>query len=136
MDIANTVYEYLMLNLSIEWVVKFLVAYFFIIWIATLIWVIRDITNRTSSIFIQILSVIIILIFTPLWIFLYLLIRPWRTLFEKYYDEVEWNLGCLTNEIESRLCSKMQQDKTKSKINKVIAKKNINNSKKNNKIKT
>jgi hypothetical protein len=45
--------------------IKFAVLYFFIIWISILLWVIKDISNRTDSLFLQIISVLIILFFTP-----------------------------------------------------------------------
>jgi hypothetical protein len=45
--------------------IKFAILYFFIIWISILLWVIKDISNRTDNIFLQIISVLIILIFTP-----------------------------------------------------------------------
>lgn len=49
----------------------------FLIWIATLIWVIKDSNTRSSSFWFQLLSVIIILLFTPIfWILLYIAIRP------------------------------------------------------------
>jgi hypothetical protein len=51
----------------------------------------------------QFFSILIILIWTPFGVFIYLLIRPPKTLFEKYYDEVEYNLDDLTKTIKSRL---------------------------------
>lgn len=82
-------------NITFETVIKFMILYFFIIWIALIIWVSKDIVNRTSSILLQILSILIILVWTPLGIFIYLLIRPSKTLFEKYHNEVEWNLDIM-----------------------------------------
>lgn len=82
--------------------IKFFIAYFFIIWIALLVWVVRDITNRTENIYLQICSILIILIGSPLWIFIYLLIRPWRTLFEKYYDEIDENLNTFSDIIQDK----------------------------------
>lgn len=98
-------------SITIEMMVKFFIIYFFIIWIATFIWVIRDIWNRTTSILLQIFCILIILIWTPLGIFLYLLIRPGKTLFEKYYDEIEDNLDTFSWIIEektSKLWTKKQ----------------------------
>ena len=82
-------------NITFETVIKFMFVYFFIIWIVLIIWVSKDIVNRTTSIFLQILSILIILIWTPFWVFIYLLIRPSKTLFEKYHNEVEWNLDMM-----------------------------------------
>lgn len=80
-------------NLTFESFLKMLVIYFFLVWIALIIWVIKDIINRTNNIFFQIFSILTVLIWTPLWIFIYLFIRPGKTLFEKYYEESElWEI--------------------------------------------
>jgi len=88
--------------ITIEGIFLFCVAYFFVIWIAIIIWVVKDISNRTNSIFLQILSILIVVLFTPLGVFLYLLIRPGRTIFEKYYEEIEENLDILADMVEKR----------------------------------
>ncbi len=92
--------------MTIETFIKMAVVYFFVIWISILVWVIRDITNRTDSLFLQFLSILIILILTPFWVFIYLLVRPTKTLFERYYEEIEVNLESLADSIESKLKSK------------------------------
>jgi len=79
-----------------------MIVYFFIIWIAILVWVIKDINNRTSSILLQIISILIILILTPFGVFIYLLIRPGKTLFEKYYEEIEDNLDMISEFVEDK----------------------------------
>ena len=89
--------------LTIESILKFLVLYFIIVWIAVLVWVIKDITNRTSNIFLQLLSILIVLVFTPFWVFLYLLIRPWKTILEKYYQEIEDNLDTFSNIVTEKI---------------------------------
>ncbi|MDD5769832.1 MAG: zinc ribbon domain-containing protein [Candidatus Gracilibacteria bacterium] len=73
--------------LTFESFLKLIVIYFFIVWISIIIWVIRDIINRTNNIFFQIFSILTVVIGTPLGIVIYLLIRPSKTLFEKYYEE-------------------------------------------------
>jgi len=83
--------------------IKFAVLYFFIIWISVLLWVMKDISNRTNNIFLQIISILIILFFSPFWIFIYLLIRPSNTLFEKYYQEIEENLDIFHEIIEEKI---------------------------------
>lgn len=78
----------LMGNMSLDLGIKILLAYFFIIWGSFVIWVIKDITNRTSNIFVQTLSIFIILFFTPIFgLPIYLLIRPRSTIFEQYFEE-------------------------------------------------
>ena len=89
-------------SITFEMFLKFMIVYFFIIWIAILVWVIKDINNRTSSIFLQIISILIILLLTPFWVFIYLLIRPGKTLFEKYYEEIEDNLDMISEFVEDK----------------------------------
>lgn len=66
----------------------------FLIWLAVLIWVIKDSNARSSSFWFQLLSVLLIIGFTPVfWLLLYIAIRPqwWKwdktprrdTLFQK-----------------------------------------------------
>lgn len=73
--------------LTFETFLKLIIIYFFIVWIAIIIWVIKDIINRTNSILFQIFSILTVLLWTPLWIVVYLLIRPSKTLFEQYYED-------------------------------------------------
>lgn len=75
--------------LTFETFLKILAAYFFIVWIAIIVWVTKDIINRTNNIFYQIFSILTVLFLTPLWIVIYLLIRPSRTLFEQFYEEAQ-----------------------------------------------
>ncbi len=97
-------------HITFESVLKFMVIYFAVLWIAVVIWVIKDIINRTDSILLQVVSILIVLLGTPLWIFVYLIIRPWKTIFEKYYEEIEDNLDCLSD---------MMQDKNIGKPKKI-----------------
>ena len=102
----NLILDYLMEIVTLKNVIIFSILYFFVIWISLLVWVIKDITNRTDKLYLQIIWVLTILIFTPFWIFLYLLIRPHKTLFEQYYSEVESNLECLSEDIVEKIGKK------------------------------
>lgn len=62
------------------------VIYFFVVWFCLVVWVVRDITNRTHSIIFQVLSILLVLFLTPLGIFIYLLLRPQKTLFEQVFE--------------------------------------------------
>lgn len=71
--------------------VKFVVIYFFALWIAFIIWIIKDITNRTTNLAFQVFCLLIIIVLTPIFgLPIYLLIRPRMTIFEKYYEETEF----------------------------------------------
>lgn len=73
--------------ITFETFLKMLLLYFFVFWIAIIIWVTKDIINRTNNVLLQILSISTVLFLTPLWVVIYLLIRPSRTLLEKYYEQ-------------------------------------------------
>lgn len=62
------------------------IIYFFVVWFCLVIWVVRDITNRTHSLLFQVLSILMVLLLTPLGIFIYLLLRPQKTLFEQVFE--------------------------------------------------
>ncbi len=102
--------QFLWESVTIEFMVKFFVVYFFIVWIALVIWVARDIANRTNSRIYQAFCVLLMILFTPLWVFLYLLIRPGKSMFEKYYEEVEENLDILSEIVQEKLEEKNTWD--------------------------
>ncbi len=62
------------------------IVYFFVVWFCLVVWVVRDITNRTHSLIFQVFSILIVLLLTPLGIFIYLLLRPQKTLFEQVFE--------------------------------------------------
>lgn len=91
-DLSKWFFELITFDLFI----KLVVIYFFIIWISIIVWVLKDITNRTNSLLLQLLSLLIVVFLTPLWVFLYLLIRPAKTNLEKMYKEIDDNLDLLS----------------------------------------
>jgi hypothetical protein len=57
----------------ISWLLYFLI----FIWIISIIWIFKDITARTNSLWLQILGILLVTIFTPIiWLPLYLAVRP------------------------------------------------------------
>jgi len=64
------------------------IGYFLLIWIASMVWVARDIIHRTHKTTLQLLSLALNLI-PILGLIIYLIIRPEKTLLEKYHDELE-----------------------------------------------
>lgn len=94
--------QYIYDGITFESSIRFMIVYFFIVWVSLIIWVIKDIVNRTESIILQTISILVILIGTPLGIFIYLLIRPSHTLFEKYNNEVEENLNIMQEMIDGK----------------------------------
>ena len=106
--ITNTIWSWDLINIfwksfsSLEWLIssirgtfRFITALtIFLLRLAILIWVIKDASARSSSLWFQLLSVFLIIAFTPIiWLILYIAIRPqwWKwdktprrdTLFQK-----------------------------------------------------
>ncbi len=101
-EILDTIYSYV----TISSFIKFTIWYFFVIWFALILWVVKDIFNRTDNILFRISCILLVLVLTPLWVFVYLLIRPSKTINEKYYDEIEDNLDIIKEIIDERLKKK------------------------------
>lgn len=83
------VFSALLEGMTFDLFIEILIIYFLVVWVALIIWVTKDIINRTNNIFLQIFSILTVLVLTPLWLFVYILIRPSKTLLEKYYEESE-----------------------------------------------
>ncbi len=105
-------------SVSFELALKFAVLYICIIWIAIVVWVIKDITNRTTSILLQVFCILLVVLLPFMWVFLYLLIRPGNTLLEKYYWEVEENLDTIAEFIQHQTSMKKQQEADKKNTKK------------------
>lgn len=88
-----------------DMIVRGVVIYFFVVWFCLVVWVVRDVTNRTRSIIFQIISILLVLFFTPLGIFVYLLLRPQKTIFEQVFEDEFF-----------RLDSEFQKDNSKNKL--------------------
>lgn len=97
-----SIWEKIWNTLTPEFFFKLLIIYFFIVWISLIVWVIKDISVRTNSRVFQIISILIIVLWSPFSIFLYLLIRPRRTLYDKYYEWIEDNLEIINLLVEER----------------------------------
>lgn len=85
--------------------IKAVVAYLIAVWAAFVIWVVRDITNRSESLIVQTFSILLVVAFTPVFgLPIYLLIRPRSTIFERYYEEV----GLAEN--GARVCDRCERE--------------------------
>lgn len=73
-----------------EWGLKGVLIYAAIFWIALVVWVTRDVINRTNNLFFQIMVIALNIILPVFGILVYLIIRPNKTLVEKYYEEIEY----------------------------------------------
>ncbi len=69
--------------------------------ISLVVWTFRDIRSRTHDLFFQLLSVLLVLVFNVLGLFLYLILRPKETLAERYERALAEE--ALLQDIEERL---------------------------------
>ncbi|MBN2306546.1 zinc ribbon domain-containing protein [Candidatus Peregrinibacteria bacterium] len=66
--------------------------YFALLWIAIIIWVTKDVLQRSNSIIFQAIAILLNIAIPILGILLYLIIRPSKTRMERYYEELERNM--------------------------------------------
>lgn len=78
-------------GLTFEDFIKIIIIYLLLLWASIVVWVTKDIINRTNNIFLQIFAILTVLIWTPLWIIVYFLIRPSQTIFERHYEEYDYS---------------------------------------------
>lgn len=90
-------------TVTLEFMIKFCIIYFFVVWIGLIIWVAKDISSRSNSRFYQVFCVLIMILLTPLWVFIYLLIRPRKSMYEKRSSEIEGNLEILSSIVRERI---------------------------------
>lgn len=118
----NQIWNFLLDIISIKMFIAIVAIYFLIVWLTIIIWVIKDITSRSESLFFQFTSILTVIIFWPLWVLIYLLIRPNKTFFEKYYEEIEGNIEYLTDNVFKKLDLKKAQITQMDEVKKSKAK--------------
>lgn len=80
-----------LLNSSwIELFIKWWLLYLAIFWIALMIWVAKDAIHRSNNILFHVFSILLNIFLPVFWLVIYLLIRPSRTLMDKYYEDLEF----------------------------------------------
>jgi len=70
-------------------IVAFISAFTAALWMALVIWTFRDMRLRSRDIFAQLLASLVVLIFGPLGMLIYLILRPQETLSEAYARTLE-----------------------------------------------
>ena len=68
------------------------VLYVSLLWIALIVWVTRDIVGRTKSITLQVICIVLVAALHGFGAVLYLLLRPPKTLSERYFEHAELHL--------------------------------------------
>ena len=80
--------------------------YFALLWLAIIIWVTKDVLQRSKNIFFQAFSILLNIGIPILGILLYLIIRPGKTQMERYYEELERNMLESDTNTEQNTCDK------------------------------
>ena len=91
-----------------DWVIVGILVYLGVLWFALIVWVARDVVNRTNNVLFQIFAILLNIFLPVFGLLVYLIIRPARTLLEKYYEEAEYQLLSEQGGTEST-CSKCQK---------------------------
>ena len=63
--------------------------YLFVLWVALVIWVARDIVSRTDKLILQVIAIILVIALNIFGLLVYLIVRPQKTLLERYQEDVE-----------------------------------------------
>lgn len=63
--------------------------YIFVLWAALVIWVARDSVGRSKNLVFQVFVILLAIILNIFGVLVYLIIRPQKTLAEKYHEELE-----------------------------------------------
>ena len=90
-------------------IITFLVGYLVILWISLIIWTTKDIISRTNNVIYQLISILLVVILNIFGLFIYLGIRPAKTLIEKFFEDLEY-------EALSQAAKKQRKKLTKKKI--------------------
>lgn len=81
-------------------------AYFALLWLAIIIWVTKDVLQRSQSILFQAFAILLVIIVPILGVLLYLIVRPSKTRKERYYEELERSMLEGENQTELNTCAK------------------------------
>jgi RNA polymerase subunit RPABC4/transcription elongation factor Spt4 len=65
------------------------VAYLLVLWVASLVWVYRDINSRTRDPISQAIALILVLVFNLPGLIIYLILRPKQTMMDQYDRQLE-----------------------------------------------
>ncbi|PIS32326.1 hypothetical protein COT40_00610 [Candidatus Peregrinibacteria bacterium CG08_land_8_20_14_0_20_41_10] len=77
------------------------VFYVIILWLAIVVWTVKDAASRSGNVFFQVVSIILVILLTPLLgLPIYFIIRPARTLGERSYLEAEDALASETEKLK------------------------------------
>lgn len=78
-----------LIGVGLEWVVAISGGLVVAFWVGLIVWTWRDIRTRSADIFAALLASLLVAIFGPIGVLLYLLLRPKQTLAEQYDRALE-----------------------------------------------
>jgi hypothetical protein len=78
-----------LIGVGLEWLVAVTGGLIVAFWIGLVVWTWRDIRTRSADIFAALLAALLVAIFGPIGVLLYLLLRPKQTLAEQYDRALE-----------------------------------------------
>jgi len=88
-------------------VVAFLGAFLAALWVSLILWTFRDARSRSRDPFAHLLAALMVAVFGPLGMFIYLILRPQETLAEAYERSLEEE--ALLQDIEVRAASRLSR---------------------------
>ncbi len=93
-------------------ILVFLISYLLLLWISLIIWTTKDIISRSNNVVYQIISILLVVILNIFGIFIYLGIRPSKTLIEKFFEDLEYEALAQSMQAEPN----RNKEKNKKKI--------------------
>lgn len=99
-NVTQILADYVEFNL----ILKVILFYFAALWVSLIIWVTRDAINRSNNLIFQIFVIILNIVLPIFGLVIYLIIRPTKTLLERYYEDLEYR-ALVDNGDEKETCS-------------------------------
>ena len=96
------------LGSALQLLAAFFGAYLLAVWIGLIVWTFRDVRSRSRDLFMQLLSIALVVIFNIPGLVLYFLLRPRETLAEQYERELAEE-AMLQDIEEKQSCAVCQQ---------------------------
>jgi uncharacterized protein YacL len=71
-------------------IIALLIGYLVLLWVSLIIWTTKDIISRTNNVVYQLISILLVVILNIFGLFIYLGVRPAKTLIEKFFEDLEY----------------------------------------------
>jgi len=89
LSFLTVIQRYIATTDSFDLILKATLIYIAFFWLSLVVWVTKDVINRSNSIIFQSFSILLNTFLPIFGLIIYLLIRPSKTLLDKYYDDLE-----------------------------------------------